>query len=285
MTRTRLAAAAAVTALALTGCSSVNTQSDEQTLRYAGGPLQSREFVACLPPSTKQWNIGNLGESFYAYPAGQRTFNFAGGDGSDAEPIKVVASDGIEMTVPGIATFSLNGECDTLRRFHDEVGRKYSAWMDDGKTTQGWRDMLAAYVKQPADRAMDAAAQQFTSRELWNDPNVRGQFERRVAELLPEELRRVAGGGDYFQGLSVTAQKPELPANIAAAIAGRQQAIEENAAQKERNAAALTELDAVKETEKVLGREWAVIYRLGKEGKVDVLPVPQGANVNVQPKR
>lgn len=288
MKRYVVAALAVVAGVILTGCSTVRTAPDQVALHYSGGSFSSQKFQDCVPSGT--YRNDGPGDKHYSYPTGQRTFTFGGPD-AESDPIKVVSKDSLEMTVTGIINFNLATDCDKLKTFHEQVGIKYSAWTGgsdrtDGAATNddGWLKMLNAYLKQPLDRAMDAAALGFTARELWSSPDAKTAYENKVRELFPVFSAEQAGGAQFFENPTITVQKPELPENIAKAIAARQEAVEQNEAQKERNVTALTELEAIKKTKEVLGPEWAVIYQLGKDGKIQVLPVPEGASVQVAPR-
>lgn len=281
----RVAALAAAAAIGLTGCS-IATAPDEVGLEYDAGPVSATKFDKCVPPSTREYR--GPGDQGYKYPAGQRTFDFTGVDGAERGPISVTDKDGVTLQVPGVATFSLNDECGTLRRFHEEIGRKYSAYDDEG-----WLRMLSAYFGNPLEKAMDQASQRYTWRQMLQDEKVRIEWQNEVGALARQYLKDQAGadffcsplyaGKDDCGEFALTIQKPVLPESI-------QQALAETAAEVERknqaeNAQARIDVEAesLRRLVDVLGADGAVLYEAIKEGKVTVVPVPQGTALQVNP--
>ncbi|WP_433254205.1 SPFH domain-containing protein [Streptosporangium sp. CA-135522] len=284
-------AAVVVLGLMLTGCSRVSTQPDEMVLHYAGGTFEAIKFERCINPSSGATLLGP-GDTAYSYPFGQRTFDFSGGEGAESKPLSVVSKDNVEMTVSGVATFTLNTDCKTLQRFHEKIGLKYHAYYEDG-VSEGWRRMLNIYMRVPLDRAMDAASQEFEWRGLFNDPKVKQDWEARVGVLARQFIQETAGA-DYFcnqnyigtgecADISLTIQKPEPPDSLVNALAAEQAAKAENVAQTQRNAKVRTELESIKDLAKVLGPQGAVLWQAIQNGQVSVVPVPQGSNLNITP--
>ncbi|MDF5754079.1 SPFH domain-containing protein [Spongiactinospora sp. TRM90649] len=292
-----IAAVVAVVGLgfALSGCSRVSTQPDEVILHYAGGTFEAIAFDRCINPSSGATLLGP-GDTGYSYPFGQRTFDFSGAEGAESRPISIVSKDNVEMQVAGSATFTLNTHCETLRRFHERIGLKFGAYADgDGDSSSGWTKMLNFYFKQPLDRAMDAASQEFEWRKLFNDPNVKQQWEQRVGQLARQFIKETAGD-DYFCSpnyggvgecgdVVLTIQKPEPPESLVNALAAEQAAKAENAAQTQRNAKVRTELESIKDLVGVLGPQGAVLWKAIQDGKVEVIPVPQDGNITISPRR
>lgn len=268
---------AAVTAVALVGCSSVDTQPDEMAVQYNDGIFipTDREFIDCKGPSVQDYD--GPGNDHYIYPAGQRTYQFTGAEGSDGAPVTVVSRDNQQLVVRGVLTFELNDECDVLRQFHEQIGIKFRAYEGDG-----WTRMLDTYVRQPLERSLDSAAQQYGWRSLYNDPAIKGAFEREVLESVPEIVKQTAGG-DFFSDFRVTVQKPDAPEELVAALAAEEKAVAENNAQKKRNETIRTELQTIRELVAVLGPEGYVAYKALEDGRVTVLPVPQGTSVQIAP--
>ena len=69
------------------------------------------------------------------------------------------------------------------------------------------------------------------------------------------------------------------------ALTRAQTAIEETAAQEEENKRVEMELEAIKQLVDVLGPEGYILYEALKDGKIEVVPVPQGGAVNITPRR
>lgn len=284
-------AAVVVLGLVLSGCSRVSTQPDEMVLHYAGGTFEAIKFERCINPSSGATILGP-GDTSYSYPFGQRTFDFSGVEDAESKPLSVVSKDNVEMTVSGVATFTLNTDCKTLQYFHEKIGLKFRAYYEDGESA-GWRRMLNTYMRLPLDRAMDAASQEFEWRGLFNDPKVKQEWETRVGVLARQFIKETAGA-DYFCNqnytgsgecgdISLTIQKPEPPDELVSALASEQAAKAENVAQAQRNAKVRTEIESIKDLVKVLGPQGAVLWQAIQKGQVSVVPVPQGSNLNITP--
>lgn len=275
----------------LSSCSRVSTQPDEMVLHYAGGTFEAIKFDRCINPSSGATLLGP-GDTSYSYPFGQRTFEFSGSEEAESTPISIVSKDNVEMQVAGSATFTLNTDCQTLRQFHEKIGLKYRAYFD-GDDSPGWRNMLNFYLKQPLDRALDAASQEFEWKKLFNDPNVKQQWEQRVGTLARQFIKETAGA-DYFcqpnyagtgecGDMVLTIQKPEPPASLIEALAAEQAAKQQNLAQQQINAKVKTELESVQDLVKVLGPQGAILWKAIQDGRVQIVPVPQGGNINITP--
>jgi len=284
--------AAVVLGFAATGCTRVSTAPDEVVLHYAGGLFEARKFERCINPSSGATYLGP-GDTYYSYPFGQRTFDFTGSRDAESKPITVVSKDNVQMTVAGSATLTLNTKCDVLRRFHERIGLKYAAYQDGGKSSDGWTRMLNFYLKQPLDRALDAASQEFEWRALFNDPNTKQRWEERVGELARQFIKETAGDEYFCQpnyagtgdcgDIVLTIQKPEPPDSLVEALAAEQAAKQQNLAQQQINNKVKTELESIRDLVKVLGPQGAVLWKAIQDGKVQVVPVPQGSNININP--
>ncbi|GAA0944831.1 SPFH domain-containing protein [Actinocorallia libanotica] len=271
---------AVLVTLAATGCS-VSVRPDTKGLEYDAGPLSSTEFDNC--------NTGRIwhgpGDKVYLYPVGQRTYQF--GDDGDTDALKVVSKDDLELTVEGVATFSLNDDCKVLRKFHEEIGLKYEAYEDDG-----WAKMLRIYIGSPLDRALDEVSKGYSWQDLYSDPKIKREWETKVGEAVAQQVNAIAGDNYFcaptFNGSGecgsflLTLQQPVPPENVRVSLAAAQQAIEDNKTQTNRNKQIQTELKALADLKKVLGDAYAVIlYQAIKDGKIKVVPVPAGGDINI----
>ena len=271
---------AGVIIVAAAGCGTISTAPDQVGLEYKGGPLSATRFDRCVGASTR--DIQAPGDTNVVLPAGQRTFDFSGAHGSDSSPIGVVSKDNVSMTVSGVATFSLNVRCEVLRSFWERIGRKYHVDGDDG-----WVAMLNTYFKQPLDRAMDQEAKKYDWQQLYTSADVKEQWEAAVGALAVRLVAEQAGGqffcGPNYTGtgacgsFALTLQNPVPPQNII-------DANNANEAQKKLNAAVTTELQSLQALVKVLGPQGAILYQAIKSKQVQIVPVPAGSAVNIQPK-
>ncbi|MGH3327654.1 MAG: SPFH domain-containing protein [Streptomycetales bacterium] len=271
------AATAAVGALALLALSSkVSTNPAEMAVHYSGGPLTSTEFENCVNPSSREWD--GPGDQHLKYPIGQRTYKF--GPGGDTAGIKAVSSDNVQMTYTGVVTFSLDLECPTLRRFHEQIGLKdwngQQAYINDG--FEGWTAMLDVYIGQPLQRAVNTVAGRYGYRDLYNDNAARAEAEKVVERELPAYVEELAGG-PFFGEFSMQLQKPSAPRRIRDALEAEQEAVAQNKAQKQRNATARTQYETFDDCKRHLAEQSCVLIHLGEQGNLVVSP----GGVNVTP--
>lgn len=272
----------AAAAVALTGCASMETQADEQGLRYAGGVIMAEapEFMACQGPSQQTYGADG-GDSTYVYPAGQRTLKFSVDPGSDAPPLTVSApSPGggqpITLTVSGVVTFTPNfSDCAIFQQFHEQIGRKFSAW-----TPEGWAQMIGTYIKDPTDRAADNAALGSNWVALSSDEAAKAAWEQAVAAALPSMIKTLSGG-DYFTINGVLLQRPELPPDVVAAIQRTEAARQEAQTANQVRQAAETFPGGIAAYQQF--QQQQAINDAIRSGKVQVLPVPQGSPIIVNP--
>ena len=206
-------------ALGLTGCSMPSTQADEVFVHKGSGITEGHEAKGCVPAATREVNWGTgMGDDYYAYPASQRFFDFLKSEkeGSDANPFTVVSSDGQQLTVAGSVFFTLNTNCDTLQSFHDLLGNREKAYMDeDGKLSPGWIRVLNLLMKQPIDNALDTVAKKYTWEELRFDLTVKDEMAKAVVSALEREVnKKIAGDFDYFGNYSAQIQQPVAPQKL-----------------------------------------------------------------------
>lgn len=221
---------AGVAALALSGCSSVSTAPDQVSLHYKGGSFSSRTFSDCVPASTKDWN--GPGDDHYSYPASQRIYDATGGEGAESAPFTVVSEDNAELQIPVTVTFTLITECGVLREFHERLGNRYGAYMDGDDTTEGWVRLLNTIIGKPLDTTLDRIAQEYTWRELWNDPKAKTAIESEVNADLAALVERQAGG-IYFDDFQALIQKPNpINQGLKDAIAQEQTSVAKSNAAK-----------------------------------------------------
>lgn len=257
----------------------ISTAPDQAGLWVKGGVFQAKKIDHCVDPSTKEL-VGGLMDKTYEYPAGQRTYKFDAGT-ADIPAIKSLSDDNVELTLTGVIRFTLDTSCKRLKKFHQNIGIKFAAWMDDDNTSDGWREMLSTYLQPSLKRAMNVATAEVTWKDLYDKNDVRSAWEARVSELLPKYVKQ-SMGDDYFSNFQITAQKPELPAPLVDALQATQVAVEQNNAQLKRNATVQTELDSIRDLVKVLGPNGYNTYKAIQDGKITVYPIPEGSSVIVK---
>lgn len=255
-----------------------STDPDQVAVYYKAGPFSNVQYDHFVGPGDRSIFSG-VADKVYYYPAGQRTYAFDTSKNADGGEITVNDRDGIELTVEGVARFELNTDEKTLQQFHEKIGLKSGAFTDGkNETAEGWRDMLNKYMRSELRQVVTEATQGLTWKQVYNDPKIRNQWEKKIVETLPQRIES-AMGGKYFENFSMTLQKPKLPGELVEALQAKQTAIEQNNAQKERNEKIFTELDAVKEQIKILGPNAYILQQAIEKGQIQIMPVPQGTDL------
>lgn len=243
--------------LLTTGCATTSAPADLKGVHYSGGSFSSKKYDNCIEPSTRDFSPG---DKYYYYPTRQISFEASESNSAERGRFKVVSSDSAELYVPVRLTFQLDTKCETLRKFHEEIGSRYNAAIqddvtDDGETTSadypgGWVDLLNDVIGKPLDNTLIRVAQEYTWREVWNDDAVRLELQTAVREQI-EELVNEQAGGDYFSDFTVLVQKPEpVDQALVNAIAAEQAGIAEA-----RAARAKAEADAATAKAKAIADE------------------------------
>lgn len=259
-------------ALFLTGCSTIDNAPDTQALNYNHNLASAPEFAACYGPSEHAFKA--ITDDNYSYPAGQRVYAFQP-EGGDGAIFNVTTKDGVTLGVEGAVRFALTSDCDTLREFHEKVGLRMKAYDDEG-----WVEFLRVYLRAPINRALTDATQGKSWADIYGNPGAKAEWEKEVARILPSYVAQTIGG-DYITDFKVTLQKPVLPADLEKALLDTQTAVQQNKAQAERNAQITTELDSIRELTAVLGTDGYLVYQAIKDGRIQVMPVPDGSGIVV----
>jgi hypothetical protein len=282
VTRKLAVAGAALAALAVAGCTTVSTAPDQEAVKYGYGWTESGKPKGCTDPSHKERHTGHgLGDRYYYYPAGQRTFDFTGGKEADSAPFGTVSKDNVQVSFAGVVTFQLDTNCDTLRKFHEQIGLKFSAFMDDDDTTSdGWTRMVNIYIGQPLHRALATEASKNGYRDLYNNDAIKQQVEAALNTDLAAQVQSLAGG-TYFGHFALKLQRPTIPEDNQKALAAEQVAVAQNNAQKAKNVQINTEIESIRALVKVLGPNGYILYKAIQDGKVTVMPIPMGNPLSI----
>lgn len=264
--------------LVATGCSSYDANVDETVIEQDGYLMlkTDKKLVECHEPGKSGW--GGVGNDMFAYPAGQRTWSFTGSDGSEMEPIPVVTADGQTLKIPGFVKFTLTNDCSELYDFHQRVGVKYNAY-----TSDGWRNFGNDYLGVPITAALNDAGGSEPWQGLYADAAVRGDLERELNETLQNKVN-AALGGDWIKIQGVSLSKPLASENLVAGLEAAEKAKLENEAQKNKNETIRTKYQTIEDCRKVASEDWCAIFFLADQGKIDLLPIPNGGNLNVGPR-
>lgn len=287
----RLATLTLASVLVVTGCTIANTTASEVALQYGAGPFDSRVYVSCVPVNTRE--VNDVNDDHYYYPAGQRDFSFAN-QGGDAAPLTANTKDSLEIKVSGTVKFTLNTDCaefkdptgkvwpgGKLQMFHELIASKFGAApMEGGEPMpEGWKNLLVNYLLAAIDRAVDNEALKYGYADLYADADKKAAWERDVLKQIPEVLRSLTQGVDLISINSVLLQKPEVPGQIVNGYADKQ-AAELRAAAVEVDKRAAADFPGGLAAYQAYQQQQAVNQAI-KDGKVQVLPVPQGSPIIV----
>jgi hypothetical protein len=282
------------------------TEADQVGIRYEGGALfqQAPTWKECQ--GRTQQHYGDAGDGTYVYFAGQRTAKFSDNpaDRPDFPALRVSApSPGggqpIEMIVPATVFFTPNfDDCNTLRQFHERIGRKYEAWSGGGGRADdpaaGWKAMMGVYIKDPTDLAADRSALGYDWVRLSSNEADKQAWEKAIAAAIqgtpadpaqgkPAQMgliEQIAGAG-IFKIDNVIVQRPDLPQNIKDAISNSE-AERQRAVTAEQFKAAAASFPGGATAYQEFQRQ-AAINKAIESGQVKIIPVPQGSPIIVQP--
>lgn len=205
---------------ALVGCSAPSTASDEIYVHKGSGFTEGKEDKGCVEPATREifWGQG-AGDDYFAYPVSQRVFDFTKEGQGDADPFTVISKDGQSLKVPGTLSFYLNTECKAVTAFHDKVGNRYQAYMQDGQDSGGWVKVLNIYMAPSIDATLDRIAKKYTWKELYADVSIKDEMNRvmnaEVARLINQQF---LGDIEYFTNFEALIQQPIADADLVAAV-------------------------------------------------------------------
>ena len=248
----------------LSSCATASAPADLMGVHYAGGAMSAKKFIDCLEPSNRSGF--DPGDGYYFYPTRQISYEASQEKNSERGRFTVVSDDNAELYVPIRVTMQLDTKCETLRKFHEEIGARYNAYIEDGNDSsdypQGWIDLLNDVVGKPLDATVDRVAQKYEWREVWNNEEVRVEMEDEIEKSI-EGMVNAQSGGDFFTDFTVLVNKPD-PVNPALkdAIANEQTKVADGQA-REAEAKADT---AVAEAQEAVKRAEAANKRAEIEG-------------------
>jgi len=211
-------AAMGLAIIALAGCTRVSTEPDQTGLHYEGGPFSSKKYAFVVAPSHR--DTFGPGDTVYMYPVGQRSFDATGGTGSEHAPYTSSSKDSVELATPLSVTFELKTDGPTLRKFHELIGIKYSAYYEEGTKdptgiSAGWGHVLDFYIGQSVDQTVDRVLATYEWRAAYGDASVRNAIQTAIQQELPAAVSakmQAADVGGFFQNFEVQVQRP-VPTN------------------------------------------------------------------------
>jgi hypothetical protein len=295
--RRRIGVIAGVAALAIlaTGCSVANTDSSHIALHYTGGSLSSQTFKDCVPAGKRE--VNGVSDKHFYYPANiaARTFTFSEDKGADSAPLTASTKNTQELVVRGTISFTFSTDCTPftdasgkewpggkLQKFHEAIGRKTwgegPVYSEDTETDvgKGWLPMLSVYIKNVVDRAIDNEALKYTWQQLYSDTTTKAQWEKDVVAAIPD-LVKAQAGEDFFTVTNVLLQKPDIPGALKEQLTAKEAAILRGEASAEDQKAAKNWPGGI-QAYLAYQRQLAINKAIA-EGKVKVIPVPDGATL------
>jgi hypothetical protein len=286
-----------VLAALASACGYVTTGASEVALQYEGGAVEGRQFYECFAGGAR--DAQDWGDTQYYYPTGGRDFSFSDAKTADTAPLTAVSQDAQQLRVVGTIKFKLTLSCapftdptgkrwegGTAQFFHEIFGTKdpskpvYNTAGNEAYG-EGWQNFLTNYMGFAVDRIVDDNALKYTMAALRTDATARASWETDVKEKLPDMLKKLTNGVDIFDVTEVIIQQPNVRKEIADAEAQRQAA--EIAA-----SAANVDVEAAKNfpggmpAYQEYKRQQAVNKAI-ESGKVQIIPIPNGSPVIVQP--
>jgi hypothetical protein len=299
--RTLLTAAGLVACAMVTACSVATPDPSQKALHYSGGPFSSQDFENCIDPGVREVDSPNDSHDYYR--VGQQTWTFSDLDGAQTKPIRISTKNQTELYVSGSVTFTLDTDCTPykeyridpnvkkavlvhnwpgglLQRFHDTIGRHTNAYATDGgePQPQGWDDDVALYVGGPLTIAMNNAALNFNWEDLYNNAAAKIDWENQVAAQLQTLVDQKAGAR-HFVINQVQLGKPDLPSGLKAELENNQAANLRAITANTDKATALNFPGGLAGLAQY--KIQTAIAQAIADGKVKVIPVPQGSIVSV----
>jgi opacity protein-like surface antigen len=287
------AVAAVILGATVTACSTVDTASDQVALHYNGGLGASQYFKDCVDSSQNQWN--SPGDTYYYYPKGQRTYSFSTDNKSDFGPLKASSSDSVEMTIQGIVALTLDTSCKAitdstghkwdgglLQRFHEQLANnEQAAPTDSGQPMQsGWSDLLNKYIKQALESAVKTETSKYKWEDLYNNTNnVQALWSDAVIKQVAPTIKTIMGD-NYFHLDGIIMQRPDIPDGLKGPLTDKQAASVNAQAVEVAKNAANSFPGGIAAYQSYLQQQ--AVNKAIQDGKVQVIPVPQGSGINIQ---
>lgn len=194
-----------VAAFGLTACSEHYTDPSMVSLRYSGGLTEGGAFVECVDPGVKQVSD----DTYYMYPTTQRE-DVWDSDKFDAANVPASSADqgDLEVTTSGgnlgylkiKAVFRLETDCETLKEFHEKIGRTRAAYFNaDGTYNSGWLWVMDNYITSAVVELAGNNSVGYTIDELWLDPTKRDELANKIEEQLQKAVNdRTEGDTQFF---------------------------------------------------------------------------------------
>lgn len=252
---------------------------DKTCISYGGGVFEGNDYQRTVSPGGGR-SFNGIMDKWYCYPTEtERSYIITSrpgeGDAHYADTISAPSADNIPLNFELALYFRLNEA--KLEDFHSSIGIKTSAYKDDG-----WRSMLAEYVRPQIDQAVQRLARQYEAVEAYADETVFRAMQANLAAQLPDAITE-ALGDDYFTQFRVVLRHVGIPQGLVAELeANKASEIAVKTKQNEiRQAEA--EAEAIQKRQKALeGCEVCILYEAIKSGSIDFWVIPSGNELTLQ---
>lgn len=185
-------------------------------LHYNGGPIEGQNFERIIRPGSGAQLLGP-GDTLALLPIDQRSYTTCAaddvddGDTCDGPDIVASTKGGAEMRFRIGVSFKLNTGNEIVRRFYEEICRKFNCASGDG-----WDDMLQVQFRGPIEQAIQESVRNYTVDQLFAGVDQDGDatsiledVQADIAADLKENINAFVGG-DYFCGPGFDRSHPEV---------------------------------------------------------------------------
>ncbi|MBK5288783.1 MAG: SPFH domain-containing protein [Acidimicrobiia bacterium] len=158
-------------------------------ISYGGGPFEAAHFQRVVKPGSSLFFNGFF-DPLYLYPSDQQNYIISKkqGVGAQKSPDSIVAptKDRVQVTYEVALYFKL--DTDLLRRFHEELGLRYSAY-----TSAGWYNLIRDTFRQQIENALQEETRQVDVADLFGNAQLLVELQNRVQAQISQRLQEALG--------------------------------------------------------------------------------------------
>jgi regulator of protease activity HflC (stomatin/prohibitin superfamily) len=217
-------------AISLSGCSYSAMGPSEQAVLENDPflPGGDHNLTGCIAPANTQ---GTTFAKVHKFPARQIVWNATTDQNRDVDPYVAITSPEAtaQMAVPVSVTMDFTRNCDALKKFYAEYASGYNGVLtDDGKESQGWRNLLGHVIGQPLQDTINRVLVKYPWKKVYNEQSVLNELREEIDKDLPAASRARTNGDTYFDHFQVTVLKPQpVDPNLKAAVDAQQVAVQQ----------------------------------------------------------